>query len=123
MRTVAVEPELYQRVQEAAQAYNASVEDILTEAVRRYLWELDRQKVSEESRVYREQHAQLKPRYLGQYIAMHDGQVIDHDPDFIALRQRVRERFGRAPVMITLVEESAERTFTRHGLRTETANP
>ena len=53
-------------------------------------WELDRWKISEESQIYQRRHAELKAQYLGQYIAMHDGQVVDHDNDFVALRERVR---------------------------------
>jgi glutamyl-tRNA reductase len=121
MGTVAVKPELYKRVEEAAQEHKASVDEILTKAIERYLWELDRRKVSNESQVYRQQHTKLKGQYLGKYIAMHDGQVVDHDSDFRVLRQRVRQRFGRTPVMITLVEDIADQTFARRGFRLETA--
>ncbi len=119
MPTVAVEPELYKRVEKAAQEYKINVDGILAEAVRRYLWELDRRKISEESARYRQQHAELVTLYLGKYIAMRDGQVVDHDADFQALRQRVRQRFADAPVMITRVEPVAETTLTRHGFRVE----
>lgn len=54
---------------------------------------------------------------------MHNGQVVDHDTDFQALRQRIRQRFGRTPVMITLVEDVAEQPLVRHGFRMETASP
>lgn len=119
--TVAVELKLYRRVEEAAREYQVTVDEILARSIRLYLWELDRRKISEESVIYRQQHAELKSRYLGQYIAMHNGQVVDHDADFHALRQRVRQRFGRTPVMITLVEDVAERPLVRHGFRMENA--
>jgi hypothetical protein len=118
---VVVEPELYRRVEEAALEHRTSVDEILTKALQRFLWELDRRKISEESRIYRQRHAELKAQYLGQYVAMHGGQVVDHDPDFQVLRQRVRQRFGRVPVMMTLVENVAERPLVRHGFRVETA--
>lgn len=120
MPTVAVEPELYKRVENAARERQVNVDGILAEAVRRYLWELDRRKISEESARYRQQHAELAPQYLGQYIAMRDGQVVDHDSEFQPLRQRVRQRFADTPVMITLVEPAAETDLTRHGFRMET---
>ncbi len=85
-------------------------------------WELDRHKISEESKIYHQRHAELKDQYLGQYIAMHDGQVVDHDTDFQTLRRRIRQRFGHTPVMITLVEEAAEQILVRHGFRMEAAN-
>jgi len=80
-------------------------------------WELDRRKVSEESQAYQQRHAELKAQYLGQYIAILDGQVVDHDTDFMALRQRLHQQFRRTPVMITLVEEVAERSIACHGFR------
>lgn len=92
---------------------------MMAQALRRYLWELDRRKIAEENKFYRHQHPDLKERYLGQYIAMHKGQVIDHDMDFQALRQGIRQRFGRTAVMITLVEHTAEPALTRRGFRSE----
>jgi Arc/MetJ family transcription regulator len=118
-----IEPQLYTRVAQAAEEHKIDIDRLLTEAIRRYLWELDRRKISEESLTYQQRHAELKAQYLGQYIAMCDGQVVDHDTDVVALRQRVRLRFGRKPVMITRVEEIAERPLARHGFRTETVQP
>ena len=119
MPTVAVEPKLYRRVEEAAREYQVGVGEILARSIRLYLWELERRKISEESAIYRQRHAELKAQYLGKYIAMHKGQVVDHDADFQTLRQRVRRRFGHTPVMITLVEDTAEQPLVRHGFRME----
>lgn len=119
MPTVAIEPTLYQRVEQAALESQVSTGEMFTQALRRYLWELDRRKIAEESKAYRRQHADLMERYLGQYIAMHKGQVVDHDPDLQTLRQRVRQQFGRTAVMITQVEEVAEPELTRRGFRSE----
>lgn len=123
MPTVAVELELYRRIEEAALEQEASISEVLAEAVQRYLWELDRRKISEESKIYCQRHAELKAQYLGQYIAMHNGQVVDHDTDFQTLRQRIRQRFERTPVMMTLVEDVAERPLVRYGFRLEMASP
>lgn len=54
MPTVAVEPELYRRVKEAALEHQVSIGEILAKAARLYLWGLDRRKISEESTVYRQ---------------------------------------------------------------------
>lgn len=119
MSTVIVKPELYKQ-KEAALEHKAGVDELLSKAIQRYLWELDRRKISEESRIYRQRHAELKAQYLNQYVAVHDGQVVDHDADFSTLRQRIRQRFGRKPVMMTLVGETVERPLVRHGFRVET---
>jgi hypothetical protein len=119
MVTLAVEPELYQRLEHAASEYHLSTDQILSDALRQYLWSLNRQKISEETAFYRQQYPQLRPKYLGRYIAMRDGRVVDDDADFSSLRRRVREHFGSTPVMITLVSETAETTLTRTGFRLE----
>ena len=120
MPVVAVDPELYKRVEETAQDRQESIDEILAEALRLYLWEQERRKISEESQIYRQLHVQLKDQYLGQYIAMRNGKVIDADPDFDAPRKRIRQRFGRKPVMMTRVEEVPEPLLTRRGFRMET---
>ncbi len=120
MSAVVVESELYKRIEEAAREYQTEVSELFAEAIRRYLWELDRQKIARESQIYRQRHAELKAKYLNQYIAMHNGQLVDSDADFSTLRQRIRQRFGHTPVMMTRVEETVEHPMVRHGFRLET---
>lgn len=115
MPAVTLDPMLYRWVEQAAQEAQATPEEVLAEAVRRHLWELDRRKIAEESKAYRRQHTDLKARYLGQYIAMHKGEVVDHDTDFQALWQRVRQRFGRTAVLITQVGQEPDTTLARRG--------
>lgn len=119
MPTIVIEPDLYQRVEQAARESHISTGDLFVQALRRHLWDLDRRKISDETRAFRQQHAGLKGQYLGQYIAMHKGQVVDHDVDFQTLLSRVRAKYGRTAVMITLVEESAEPVVTRRGFRAD----
>jgi hypothetical protein len=122
MPTIAVETELFNRIEQAAKERKANVNEMLDKAIRQYLWDLDRRKISMESQIYRQKHTELKKQYLGQYIAMYEGQVVDHDSNFATLHQRVRQQFGHTPVMITLVEETAENHLVRRGFRTETNN-
>ena len=49
------------------------------------------------------QHDALLQAYAGQYIAMFQGSVVDHDMDRVALSLRVRKQYGNQPVLITLV--------------------
>jgi glutamyl-tRNA reductase len=114
-----LEEELYERMKEAAQSQQSDPDALLAEAVRRYLWELRRQQISEETTHYRAQHETLQERFLGQYIAMVEGEVIDHDADFLSLRRRVYEQYGNRPVLMTLVRETAVVPQTRHGFQQE----
>ncbi|MBI5652449.1 MAG: hypothetical protein HZC40_18680 [Chloroflexi bacterium] len=119
MPTITFEPELLHRIEQAAQENQQSVADTLVEAVQQYLWELDRKKISRESALYRQKYPELKSQYLGKYIAMRDGMVVDHAADFQSLYARVRERFPNSPVLMTRVEEESDKPIVRHGFRFE----
>lgn len=119
MPTITLEPELYTRIKETARKQASSIDSVVAEAANHYLWELERQKISEEAAAYRDHHAELRQHFLGKYIAMHNGEVVDCDANVDVLWQRVRQRFGRTPIMIVLVGASPEETISRHGFRFE----
>ena len=123
MPTMMIEPELYRRVTQTATAQEMTPEAILEDALQHYFWDLDRQKIRVEAKHYRQQHADLKAKFLGQYVALHQGQVVDHDDEFRPLYERVRQTFGPAAVMITKVEETADPVLMRRGFRLESNLP
>jgi PHD/YefM family antitoxin component YafN of YafNO toxin-antitoxin module len=55
----------------------------------------------------REAYERLEPElltvYKGQYVAIREGQVVDSDPDEMALVQRVYERLGYGPMYVRKV--------------------
>lgn len=69
----------------------------------------ERKIISQEMAAYRAMHVELVEDYLGQYVAIHDGKSVDHDPDFSTLHERIRKRFGRQVVLIQRVETEPER--------------
>ncbi len=117
MPTIVVEPEMYERLEAVAEEKDADTEQIAQEAFRLYLWEQNRRKISRESTLYREQHAELKKQYNGQFIAMHHGKVVDKDSDFQTLVNRIRKRFGETAVMITQVGDEPDTTINRRGIQ------
>lgn len=58
---------------------------------------------------YQAMHGELVGRYLGQYVAICDGRLVDHDPDPVALLQRVRARYPDQVVLRQKVERTPER--------------
>ena len=119
MPTITLDQNVYKRLKAAAEEHETTADALLEDAARQYLWEMERQKISEESEMFRQQYPELKEKYLGQYVAMHQGKVVDHDVNEDELWKRVRERYGRTPVLIVRVEETPDRTFTRLGFRYE----
>lgn len=47
----------------------------------------------------------LLPTHRGQYVAIHEGTVVDADKDDIALVQRVQARVGYVPIHVGLVTD------------------
>ncbi len=47
----------------------------------------------------------LTPQYRGQYVAVHNEQVVDHDPSDVALVQRVIGKIGYVPMHVGLVTD------------------
>lgn len=68
-------------------------------------------------------HAELAEKYLGQYVAIHNGKVVDHDKDFHSLHSRIRQRFGRQPVLLRRVEAEPERVLAFRSPRLERGQP
>lgn len=77
--------------------------------LRNYRRQLEEAKIEAEKQQFLRQHLQLKQTYLGQFIAMHRGQVIDHDQDFETLHRRIRQKYGREAILIRQVEPEPDR--------------
>ncbi len=60
-----------------------------------------------------------RARYRGKFVAVHDGQVVDHDPDQRALYLRVRARFGHTPILIVRANWDEPPVYTIHSPRLE----
>ncbi|RIK37430.1 MAG: hypothetical protein DCC55_24350 [Chloroflexi bacterium] len=60
-----------------------------------------------EMQTYIALHPVLKEKYFGQYVAIYQGKLIDHDPDHEALYLRIDAQYPDEFVWISRVEEEA----------------
>jgi hypothetical protein len=67
----------------------------------------------ESMRWYERNRRRLLSRYGGQYIAVLQGAVMDHDRDFEALAARVFARLGSGPVYMPRVQDGEARARVR----------
>jgi hypothetical protein len=51
----------------------------------------------------------LVSQYRDQYVAIHEGQVVDSGPDQVELALRVYRRFGYVPIYVGLVSDEPPR--------------
>jgi hypothetical protein len=70
-----------------------------------------RAKIHTEAEAWRALPDAIRRRYSDEFVAVHEGQVIDHDPDRITLHLRVRGLLGDIPVLITPADAPPSREF------------
>ncbi len=119
MLTISIEASTQNKLQQFAQVSNQSIDEIINLAVEQYLEHLSKKQLEAEIQAFEHKHPQLKSQYLGHYIAMHQGQVVDTDADYEALFLRIQEQFGDLTVLIRQVTETPAETYHFHGLRME----
>ncbi|MEZ4865361.1 MAG: hypothetical protein R3C14_28895 [Caldilineaceae bacterium] len=55
-----------------------------------------------------------RAEYQNGFVALYQGEVVDHDPDRLTLLRRVRQKFGRTPVAVIPVEQTALPEYLIH---------
>lgn len=119
MTTITLSPQLAAELEQIASEQAVKPEDILEDAVRTYVRGLEQKKIKAEAAAFRRLHPELVKQYLGLYVAVHNGNVVDHDEDFQALHQRIRRQFGRQPVLLRQVTAESERVLVMRSPRLE----
>ena len=103
------EPELVERLAQIAAEQSTTAEELLSTAISEFLDKMARQKIHTESESFKTIHADLMAKYMGQYVAIHNGQVVDHDEEARTLYLRIREQYGHIPILIRPVTDKPER--------------
>lgn len=75
--------------------------------------------IRQESEAFIRQHAGLLKQYEGQFVAIHNGAVIDHDGDKRTLFHRVRAQWRDMPILIREVNKVPIREVTIRSPRLE----
>jgi hypothetical protein len=103
MSTITLDTDLVKQVERVAKHQETAVETLVHQAVTEYLERLRDEKLELEAKAFEKIHTNLLRQYSNQFVAMHDGQVIDHDADFEPLFLRIQKQFQDVPVLIRAV--------------------
>lgn len=76
-------------------------------------------KIRREKAAFAAQQRELQQRCPGEYVAIHDGHVIDHDFSLAVLHRRVVQAVGAAPILLKRVDEPVTREFMLRSPRLE----
>lgn len=120
--TVELPDNIYQRAQEFARLHQQKVEEAIPALIEQGLAAggteaeiIDRTKpnpvVQRERDAYFKLHPQLKEQYLGKYVAIYQGKMIDHDDEPAALFGRVQKQHPNEFVLVTQVHQEPIRTI------------
>lgn len=112
MITIALqEPKLIAEIMEIAEHEGQSATDFVVEAVERYIALYRQKRIQAETEAWYRLPVTQRQRYAGQYVAVMGGEVVDSDPERLTLYYRLKERFGREPVLIIEGSEQAMPTY------------
>jgi hypothetical protein len=103
MATIQLVPDLAEQIESLVGGDPARTQAFIENAIRTHIAELHQTKIRQETEAFKAQHQELSATYPGQYIAMHQGSVIDHDTDLRTLHLRVYEQVGHIPVLLKQV--------------------
>ncbi|MEZ4862658.1 MAG: DUF5678 domain-containing protein [Caldilineaceae bacterium] len=100
--------DLVEQLQQVASAEDMSAEELLDKAVIEFLEKVAVQKLQDETAAFEKMHAQLVEKYLGEYVAVHNGIIVDHDAEARTLYLRIRAKLGQMPILLRQVTEDAQ---------------
>ena len=101
MSELVVHEPLASTIRQEAEAEGIGVESLLHAALRHYRFEAQRKKIAGEAEWWRTLPPETSTPFAGEFVAIHNKQVVDHDRDEESLRKRIRAKYGKIAVLIT----------------------
>jgi len=104
MSEIVLREPLASQIRQEAESEGIGIESLIEAALRHYRFEAQRKKINSESEWWRAAPPEIRAAYAGEFVAIHNKQVVDHDQDEETLRKRVRARYGKIAVLLTPAE-------------------
>lgn len=119
MNLIPVKPKLYQRIENFAEWKNQQAAEFAEDALLDYLDKLESDILQREETAFQSMFSQLLLKYEGQYVAIHQGEVIDSDTELMKLHNRVYLKIPELPVLFKKVTTQPEREIVIRSPRVE----
>lgn len=117
MLTVTLNDHTASQLTKIAAAQSTSPEDLIKKAIRDLLRSEAGRILARETETFRAIHEWLLQKYAGEYVAIHQGQLVDHDLDQLALYLRMDEQYPDEIILIKQVCTEVEEVYTIHSPR------
>ena len=110
--TLTLPEPVYQRAQQVAASTHRDVHEVLSEALaqtfRPFPVDKNRELMLREVAAFRALHPHLVQQYPGKYVAIYQGQLIDHDSDPVALLKRINQKYPDKVILRRKVEKDPD---------------
>lgn len=111
MSALQVSEKLAQTIRDEATTHGQTIEDFLEALVLRERTWANRHKIEQEQQWWLSRPLSQRAQYEGEFVAIYNQMLVDHDKDEQALLRRVRERYAKASVLIMPAEGPREITI------------
>ncbi|MDM8520525.1 hypothetical protein QUF64_10790 [Anaerolineales bacterium HSG6] len=119
MSQLMINEKTYTQFKRFAEQKKSSVELLAEAVIRDYIRREKREIMRQEIAAYNAMHTKLVADFLGQYVAIHQGTLIDHDQDELTLYFRINEKYPDIPILLRQVTNETEETITIRSPRFE----
>lgn len=113
--TLTLPETIYQQAEQMALASRRPLAEVLIDAIgeRSSTLYIDpkRPAMLREKAAFLAMHAKLAAEYMGQYVAVFGGSIIDHDEDAVSLMRRVRQLYPSEAILMKRVEDDPNRVL------------
>jgi hypothetical protein len=108
MAILKVSEELAGEIKREATTRGLAVEEFLQAAIQRQRTLAARRKIEREQEWWLGLPLSERAKYEGEFVAVHNQQLIDHDKDASVLYKRIRARHGTTPILVMPAEGPRE---------------
>ncbi|MFN8490749.1 MAG: DUF5678 domain-containing protein [Caldilineaceae bacterium] len=109
--TLTIPQSLYQQVERIARARHQEITAVLAEAlalIESGTEDAEEAQMAQEEVAYAAMYAELWEKYAGEYVAIYQGQLIDHDTTELALLRRLNAQYPNEVVLMKQVRPQPE---------------
>lgn len=115
--TIGLDEKTSNELQQIARVRSVEPAVLAQRAIRSFLHAEAKRVIQQEAEAFERLHPELLERMPGDFVAIHQGQLVDHGADQLALFLRVEATYGGQPVLIRQVRSEVEQTITVYSPR------
>jgi len=112
---------LVERVRRIAKRQARLLDDVMVEALERGLPLLETPDAppgwEQEAETFARMYPIWRLEYAGEYVAVYQGRLVDHDPAFTNLMERINARYPDEFVLIRPIRDEAEIVYKHRSIR------